>query len=283
MRIFGPNNFNFKEIEFDEINSINNFICELFDKKSFGVLIKNVIPINEIERIRAFTKNLKENEYQVTGSGFTFPIPFANVQDESSRLSYLKSKQLFNEKCEDLFGYNLNHKIGSIISLVAGNLKIVEPRFKSVENQFASSCQLRYLKENMGGLSAHTGNYFQNMFQYFFNSLDEDIGKYEQLSYFLSIQKPKIGGDLIIYNLTWEDAKLKPDFQSNEYVINKSGEKIFFDKLEKTIISPEPGDLIIFNGGEIWHRVDEIIEKDRITIGGFMAKSKKYNNLYLWA
>jgi len=73
------------------------------------------------------------------------------------------------------------------------------------------------------------------------------------------------------------------EFQDSEFLILNTGDKIFVKDLEKTIISHKPSNLFIFHGGEIWHKVSEIESKNRITLGGFMAKSKVSNNLFLWA
>lgn len=283
MQILGINKFNFEEIESHEITSANNLIIDLFEKNKNGAIIKQVLSPNELKKIQELTINLTETEYQITGSGFTFPIPFANVKDEQSKEEYIAKKALYNSKTTNELGFNINEKVKTIINQLSGNLIPTEPKFKQSNNQLASASQIRYLKENMGGLSAHTGNYFQNMFQFFYNELDENIGKFDQLSYFFLIQKPLVGGDLIVYDITWEEAQTKPDFETSDYLTLLNGKTVSFDSIGKSVISLMPGDLFIFRGGEIWHRVEEIIKKDRITIGGFMSKSKISNQLFLWA
>lgn len=229
------------------------------------------------------THHLTEKEYKITGSGFTFPVPFANVQDEESRDEYIASKKYFDNKTLNLFNTSLNAEILNKLSLLAGNLSLVEPKFKTANDNFASATQIRCFKENMGGLTTHTGNYFQDMFQFFYQSLNENIGKHEQISYFFSIQKPAIGGELFVYNLTWKEAQNKKEFQDNEVILLVDGTELKTDEIEKTIISPEPGDLFIFHGGNIWHRVNEVSKTHRITMGGFMAKSLISNQIYLWS
>jgi hypothetical protein len=283
MPIKGKNKFNFLELEFKDIKKVENLVEDIFNKKENGALIKGALNSDEISEILKLSKNLNEKEYKVTGSGFTFPNPFANVQDEDSRKEYIQSKKLMSMKTEESFGIDLNKKILSIIKLFSGKFNPTEPKFKDIPGSCASASQIRCFKENMGGLTIHTGNYFQDMFGFFYSSLDENIGKHEQLSYFFMIQKPTKGGELIVYDITWNEAQKKTDFQDNEFLILNSGEKIFVKDLEKTIISPDPGDLFIFHGGEIWHQVSEVENINRITLGGFMAKSKISNDLFLWA
>lgn len=283
MNIKGSNYFNFKTIKAEEIDQYKNIIPDIFNKKENGFLIKNVFDKDEIEKLRILTENLDQNIYTSTGSGFTYPMPFANVQDSESKNGYFESNIHYNNADNLPFEVSINSKVENLLKRISGNLFPVAPKFIGSEN-LAISSQIRCFKKNMGGLTVHSGNYFQNMFNFFYESLDENIGKYEQLSYFIMIQKPKKGGDLLVFDLTWDEAKEKPDFQNNDFIIAENGDHLNVSKISKTIVSPDPGDMFVFHGGEIWHQVNEIEGAlDRITLGGFMARSMESNQLFLWA
>ena len=48
--------------------------------------------------------------------------------------------------------------------------------------------------------------------------------------------------------------------------------------------NPEPGDLLIFYGGRIWHRVEPILgSKPRITLGGFINFSDDDKKCFYWS
>lgn len=283
MNISGSNFFKFKTIQSADIENYKTIIPDIFEKKENGFLIKNVFDKNEIDKLRTLAETLDPNTYTKTGSGFTFPMPFANVQEIESKNAYLDSTKTYNNIDHSPFENTINNKIEKLLKKISGNLTPNAPKFIGTGN-YASSSQIRCFKKNMGGLTVHSGNYFQNMFNFFYESLDENIGRYEQLSYFIMVQKPKIGGDLLVFDLTWDEAKEKPDFQNNDHIIAENGDYIDVSKINKTVISPDPGDMFVFHGGEIWHQVNEIEGAlDRITLGGFMARSMVSNQLFLWA
>lgn len=60
-------------------------------------------------------------------------------------------------------------------------------------------------------------------------------------------------------------------------------EKSFFYRGENILIKPEVGDLIVFNGGQVWHKVNDVIgTKDRVTFGGFLGRSLDGAELLYW-
>ncbi len=55
----------------------------------------------------------------------------------------------------------------------------------------------------------------------------------------------------------------------------------FLDNFRKQYINPDIGDMVIFNGGRIWHKVADFDgDKNRITVGGFLAHSQDNQTVY---
>jgi hypothetical protein len=51
-----------------------------------------------------------------------------------------------------------------------------------------------------------------------------------------------------------------------------------------TPIRLAPGDMILFTGGRIWHRVEPVEgESERVTIGGFVALAQDGERVYFWS
>ena len=45
----------------------------------------------------------------------------------------------------------------------------------------------------------------------------------------------------------------------------------------------EKGDLLLFDGGRIWHQVRPVLgQTNRVTIGGFTALSKNHRKVFYW-
>lgn len=101
------------------------------------------------------------------------------------------------------------------------------------------------------------------------------------------LQEPEEGGKLRVYNKTWEEAKKYND--RNNTLISEDGKEISLDdssEIEKVELGLEAGNLLIFQGGRLWHRVEKVLgNKERVTLGGFLGfgKDETDNNVYLWA
>jgi hypothetical protein len=70
---------------------------------------------------------------------------------------------------------------------------------------------------------------------------------------------------------------------SGDKLISSSGEERKIEEFNSQIIDLSPGDLILFDGGNIWHRVENLSgDRDRVTIGGFASISDE-KEMYVWA
>jgi len=92
------------------------------------------------------------------------------------------------------------------------------------------------------------------------------------ISYFIVLQNTEVGGSLII-------------FDDSAYTVGKglkSVRELLFKPGQK--IKPEPGDMLIFNGGSIWHKVEEIKGKsERITYAGFLDMNADQSKWIYWS
>ena len=54
--------------------------------------------------------------------------------------------------------------------------------------------------------------------------------------------------------------------------------------VHRYFVKPEPGDLLLFAGGNVWHRVEKVAGfKSRITLGGFIAETTTPGKYYIWS
>ncbi|PCH95437.1 MAG: hypothetical protein COB85_04585 [Bacteroidetes bacterium] len=115
-------------------------------------------------------------------------------------------------------------------------------------------------------------------------SITRDTVKLEdQLSYFIVLQEPNSGGELVLYDLLYKDT---PDhlIEDSAFFNIPDERDRALEAYDNMIIKPKAGDMIIFDGGRIWHKVSEIEGAlDRITIGGFMAFSNNDKSIYYWS
>ena len=101
--------------------------------------------------------------------------------------------------------------------------------------------------------------------------------------FFLVLQNSEIGGELTIYDMHWKDIKHKDSIEENNYVLDPGGKRVYLDALRSFYVKPNPGDILIFSGGPIWHRVENIRGKNpRITFGGFLNFTPDDKGLRYW-
>ena len=56
---------------------------------------------------------------------------------------------------------------------------------------------------------------------------------------------------------------------------------IDLSSVEQLKLTPEIGDMIVFAGGQIWHKVETVKgKKSRYRVGGFLTVSKDNKSLY---
>ena len=99
------------------------------------------------------------------------------------------------------------------------------------------------------------------------------------------LQPSDKGGELTLYNLRWNDVKIR--LSGDTVLVDEKGKK--YDLLNKKqvpriSIAPQAGDMIVFSGGQIWHKVEFVKgTTNRITLGGFLSFTKDEKGLYIWS
>ncbi|ACY13419.1 hypothetical protein [Haliangium ochraceum] len=100
---------------------------------------------------------------------------------------------------------------------------------------------------------------------------------HDQLSFFMPIGLPDAGGELIVYDLYWE-----PEHSKSAGSLHGDAAMVKDHAWQAAELNP--GDMIFFNGGRIYHRVSKV-EGSRLrrTIGGFLSVSSDLERAYLYS
>jgi hypothetical protein len=287
----------FKTLDETElINDHPNALGDLLDGTSDGFLIKNFLSKEEVDKILSNFHKVIDSEVANVGEGFTYPQIFAEInyriREKDPKYwddaidDYFKGNQKFKDEYKQEFGVDLSKKLDDLFSKISNNRPIKVPVGTGGKGIFPFGTY-RFLKPKDGILSVHCGNYFQSEFLEIYKELSAKVMVEDQLSYFIVLNKAEIGGQLSLFNLRWKEGQTKPSARFDEFVILPSGKKLYVDddpSIEKMQMDPEPGDMILFQGGKIWHRVERIFgEENRITFGGFMGFSYDLKEVYYWS
>jgi hypothetical protein len=275
--------YNFKIINFNDLDIFTDGLKDMSVRNIDGFLVKGVLSTDEANTILGNLDKLDPKYKKENPSGYTYPAPFAIARDEQSVDEYLEGGEYFINQSSDNLAIDIIGRIKKVFEKISGGRQILTPPGNKPNSYFTPST-IRVLIPNFGGIHLHSGNYFQKEFPSFFEFLSHEIDFRDQLSYFIMIQPPKLGGELTIYDIEWRDSETKSSLHENKEITLKDGTILKVDNIKRMYISPEAGDMIMFAGGPIWHRVEDILgENERITVGGFMAFSHDDKKVYFWA
>ncbi len=272
--------FNFEVIEFDaHSNKQSELINDVHQNKIDGFILKNVFSKDEVSTFLELTNEIKTSDYLNTNTGTIIPDPFATISDLDERLTnYINKKAKFNS-----FGFDyFFSKLDTLLSTVGKPFDVIVPKLR-VDSSAAVPATIRHFYPNMGGLFVHCGYLFQVQSPIYYQAV-EPMKKEGQLSFFVVMQQPEFGGELTLYDMVWENVNDKDFPENNEYVLDKNGNKVYLKDVISHKFNPEPGDLLVFYGGRIWHRVEPILgTRPRITLGGFINFSEDDKKCFYWS
>lgn len=282
MKTYNKNDvtFNFEIIDFDIYSEQQTqLINAVHQNKIDGFILKNVFSKEEVNHFLELTNKIQKENFLNTNTGTIIPDPFATISDLDERLqNYISKRKTF-----DGFGFDtVLKKLDNVMNQIGKPFNIQVPKLHYDQSN-AVPATIRHFYPNMGGLFVHCGYLFQVQSPIYYQAV-EAMKKEGQLSFFVVMQRPDSGGELTLYDMVWENVNDKDFPENNEFVLDRNGDKVYLSDVNSKKFNPEPGDLLIFYGGRIWHRVEPIIgTKPRITLGGFINFSDDEQTCFYWS
>ena len=282
--------FKFERDTLDKFSN-DDIISEIYSGKRDGVVIQNVFSEAELGIIKEHIGKIFPEKFKCFSEIYSYPDTFASYVNSSSDSTSSEDYFLTNEKIQnsftDLLGINYTERIETVFSKISKNCKAEVPIGENETGKYPNST-IRVLTPK-GRLHTHCGNFFYEPFYKFYKHLESIVTVKNQLSFFVLIQASEAGGELVLFNLRWKNGQVKKEDKEDLVIIGNPDSKDFISNpsinKESEIIKLHPGDMLVFAGGEIWHKVSQPVgEINRITIGGFLGKSAKGDNkLYYWS
>lgn len=177
----------------------------------------------------------------------------------------------------ELFGFDPYERLGEVLAPALDGRPWSVP---TEDGEPYNPGNIRYMTPGGGGLAAHAGNEFlvtnaPGSARHLLATTDA----IDHMSYFVMMQPPERGGELSVYEKLWDDPRERGEDAAIPLLNDHE-----FDDLACIRVTPGPGDLIIFNAGRRWHRVEKVEGTlARITYGGFVAPSTDGAALHAWA
>lgn len=278
----------FPSISVSDALNKKTVISDLYNNTTNGWLIKGFMSTTEVEYALA---NLKWLDISANGgfpkeAGHTNPRSFSMLADKETGVNeelldtYFIDIEQYNAVLQNIFSFDYQERLLNFFSSIEDNVDVQIPTIeRSGEKKQLTTSTFRYCYPNRGGMNTHVGNMFPHIYPLFYSFLSKTMNIERQISYFVMLSKPEQGGDLVLYDALWGQYVEWWD----GYFTKANGEKALQADIDYQSIAPEPGDMILFNGGDIWHKVDNLSgHTDRITVGGFLAKTQD-NKIYVWS
>lgn len=261
------------DLKLGEISQFPDAIEQIYAGSLDGISIRGVFSPDEV---RDTVRRVQQLSDEFVDHGSTIMFGTALVGSANDRSDYYAGAAAINGRLSDVLGNDFVERVGAVISNFAGGRQAVVPSEEGRGSYVPLT--VRFLPPDRGVMHAHTANEFCNSWGAF-EHLREIAVMWNSLSYFVVGQSPSSGGDLVLYDLMWDDT---PD---DVLALGMSSERDeLLARFPTTPIKLGPGDMILFTGGRIWHRVEPVSgDSERVTIGGFAALAKNDGDVYFWS
>lgn len=111
-----------------------------------------------------------------------------------------------------------------------------------------------------------------------YTRMDPDLDRSTLLSFFVTLQAPDAGGELVVYGLWGSDPN--PPMLPTRFIDTETLERRF----EKHVCNLRAGDLVVFDAGRFVHRVTPVEgTRPRLTFGGFLTVDPARTRLAFWS
>jgi len=281
------NDFKFNYITPEEFYAQPDLLRAIKDGELSGVIVKNFFSTEDAaEILKNYLADKTVKVEMPLKQGVTYPTVFAHVAQETG--SNEEGIRAYYDKCSNFrtdfgknFGVDAAEKIQTAFETISGGRPVKVPPGVTGTGQYPF-VTFRDLNPDTGEMTLHCGLYFYELFPDFYKHLHTIVADDNQLSFFTMLQKPEAGGELTIFDVTRTKAVKKLNDLQLE---SKSGELLDIENnVDNMPLQIDNGDLLIFDGGTIWHRVELVKgNKHRITLGGFIGFTKDGNEIYYWS
>jgi len=252
------------------------------------VVLKNFLAPEEITTVLTRLLSAPGNDPAQLEQSKTYPFSFATLNRQSPSFAdelyaYFQQCKLYSENATAQFGLDIQQKFTDILTALNGGHPAHVLTLDNTAAYLPFTFRLIVPKKNH--INLHADNLFPQLAPEFYAPLKKVAEVHNQLSFFTVLQQPEHGGELSLYNAAYDVAK---DFNiEQQTIVLDNGTHLHADRAGEVFrqqFNLEAGDLVVFAGGQLYHRIEEVYgTKLRITLGGFLGYSTSNSDIYYWS
>lgn len=219
-------------------------------------------------------KGMKGGEIKTIGAAATPTFSSFSGPDEVRYLESARALPALNGALFDDLD-PLEH-LRDLFSELGGGASARPPRFMRSGEDLGAWLPFNYraLDEGEQIYTHHDQHYRLPIYEGMPSTLDRSTA----LSWFVTLQRPESGGELILYGLWGSDPE--PPMLPTRFMDTEALEADYL----RAQVPLERGDLVIFDSGRFVHRVTPVNgPRPRLTLGGFMTFSHDRSALAFWS
>jgi hypothetical protein len=258
--------------------ALRDALAEMSTERRGGVVLRGALPRDTIARAMA---RLSAPDGPVPPNrspqfaGHTYGAPLVSTGADLS--PYFRATEGLQAGLDAAFGMDLVAHHQRIFGAMSGGRPVGVP--DKAGRRYAAMT-LRVLGHG-GRLPMHCGNETHSWPS--MAHLRTRIDPTDQLSFFTLLHAADSGGELLIYDYKHRWPGERPP---GEAPIDMAGEEVPAAVVARGVLPAglRPGDMIVFDGGRIFHRVVPVQgDTPRWTLGGFMALSADRDGVLFWS
>jgi len=270
----------FSEIEVTQDKDLPDFLSLINQAKIDGVIIKNALPKLQLDKINDKIDALKNIMVEATDFGCVVGRTLDGCARTDLESAYFPETDRISNFFNQVLGIKVEKLFESVVTKISGDRKVTQPVYSNGDKYKAAT--LRISKPGREGMQSHIGNEFIT----YLPQLEHIAGVVDpkdRFSFFFLLQKPEIGGELVVFDLVWKNTP--EHLVADMAVVKKKLEREeYLNNFKSMNVNMDAGDLLIFDGGRIWHRVRPSEgDMDRITLGGYGGISRDGKGFNYWS
>ncbi|MCB9778436.1 MAG: hypothetical protein H6742_07735 [Alphaproteobacteria bacterium] len=188
---------------------------------------------------------------------------------------YLEEADRFRALYAELFDGvpDLLARVAQVFATIGGGRPVGEPQ--APDGRSFTPATFRRVPPSKG-IPTHVGRWFQQTGGY--APLRPLVDLSWQCSWFVPLQQGESGGELVVYDLQWGDPDVP--WLERDRVLDADA---IDARWRAQAVRPDPGDLLVFDGGRFFHKVSVVGgARPRHTFGGFVGLSADGSRVLRW-